>query len=1052
MSMQYYNKIGSIDFSNGLCSFKSKSLKVFSNNDFKVVYPNYVDNSNHTDRFYINSTTESSNKIKQSYSKHNENQNKNNLINIPLVHSLVDQNETLKFASFNAQSLGRTCQQKRILLNEFIKDEAIDLMFIQETWFNSSGDEGICSELAPPNYTAVSFPRSYHGGGLALVYRKSLERHISIKTNFDFSHKSFELFQLTLKSLHHSVVFYNIYRTIPRKNKNNISEGDFIEEFHHLLDSCNQNVNSKLIILGDFNYHFDQPKNPNTTKMIDLLDIFDLVQLVKSPTQKSGHILDWVITRKSEDACLNTKIIHDLISDHNCILCELSISKFNHNSNTSIFRNIKKIDRNGFRTDLISSLNTSCKTIEDFNNVLTQLLDYHAPKVHLKLRPDRDPVDDSVKDELIQKKKERRSAEKKWLKTGLTVHKEIFEIRKRNVAKLVQHGRSKYYNSKIVNSNTNKELYDICKSLTGGCNSFSLPSADMYENISESFSDFFMSKIDTIRKELDEMSKKASIIPSNTTSPISHAKFDSFLSVAEDQVKKFLLESKPTTCPLDPMPTKFLLEFVDEIVPTLTHLINDSLSNGYFPDTLKAAVVRPLLKKPSLDQNNLKNYRPISTLSFISKIFEKVVLSQLFPFLHENKLLSPNQSAYRSGHSTETALVKVLNDILLSLDQGNTSILTLLDLSSAFDTIDHTILINTLENEFNITGKVLSWFKSYLSLRHQTVMINNTSSSSKTLKYGVPQGSVLGPILFIIYTKSLHDLISKHSIHDQSFADDTQLYHSSPPNAIHNSITSIGDCFTEIKTWMTEHKLKLNENKTEAILFHSSNSFDKHIKPSSISIGSSVIPFSQNVRNLGFIMSENVSSDAHINSICKSAYAALRRISAIRKYLTVHATTVLVCSFVLSRLDYGNALLINSPKSSILKLQKVQNAAARLISKTRKYDHITPVLKNLHWLPIHLRIQYKILVLCFNFFLGLSPSYISGILSVYIPKRLLRSSSDNRILQVPSINTKKYGQRAFSHAAPKLWNALPYSLRHLNTTAAFKRQLKTYLFKNYYQV
>ena len=136
--------------------------------------------------------------------------------------------------------------------------------------------------------------------------------------------------------------------------------------------------------------------------MIDLLDIFDLVQLVKSPTQKSGHILDWVITRKSEDACLNTKIIHDLISDHNCILCELSISKFNHNSNTSIFRNIKKIDRNGFRTDLISSLNTSCKTIEDFNNVLTQLLDYHAPKVHLKQRPDRDPVDDSVKDELIQ--------------------------------------------------------------------------------------------------------------------------------------------------------------------------------------------------------------------------------------------------------------------------------------------------------------------------------------------------------------------------------------------------------------------------------------------------------------------------------------------------------------------------------------------------------------------------------------------------------------------------------------------------------------------------
>ena len=208
-----HRKIGCIDFSNGSCTFKSKSLKVFSGYDLKVNSFNYYLNKNYN--FYLKSKGPI--ERKKSYITNNVYQNQNNLINIPLVNSLVDQNQTtLKFASFNAQSLGRTCQQKRILLNELIKDESIDLMFIQETWFNVSGDEGICSEIAPPNYKALSFPRSYHGGGLAVVYRKSLDQHITIKTEFDFSHKSFEVFQLTLKTSHHSIVFYNIYRTIPR--------------------------------------------------------------------------------------------------------------------------------------------------------------------------------------------------------------------------------------------------------------------------------------------------------------------------------------------------------------------------------------------------------------------------------------------------------------------------------------------------------------------------------------------------------------------------------------------------------------------------------------------------------------------------------------------------------------------------------------------------------------------------------------------------------------------------------------------------------------------
>ena len=451
-----------------------------------------------------------------------------------------------------------------------------------------------------------------------------------------------------------------------------------------------------------------------------------------------------------------------------------------------------------------------------------------------------------------------------------------------------------------------------------------------------------------------------------------------------------------------------------------------------------------------MDQNEFKNYRPVSNLSFLSKVLERVVLDQLFEYLNQNNLLSPNQSAYRPGHSTETALIKVTNDILTSLDQGDVTVLSLLDLSSAFDTLDHSILFNILQNDFKITDTALNWFKDYLTCRSQSVNICNSFSNPSSLKYGVPQGSVLGPVLFIMYTKSLHNIIRKYSVSDQSFADDTQLYQSCRPIDIDNTILNIENCISDVKSWMQEHKLKLNDSKTETMLINSSVSFKDQQKPDSITIGSTEINFSSTVRNLGFIMSDTMTVDSHINNVCRSCYAALRRISAIRQYLTVHSTTILVCAFVLSRLDYTNALLIGSPKYTIEKLQKVQNAAARLIFKSRKHDHITPLLKTLHWLPVHLRIQYKIAVLCFNFFQGSSPYYISNLLSIYTPTRPLRSSLDTRILRIPSIRTKTFGSRSFSYAAPNIWNSLPHVTRHAQSISSFKHQLKTLLFQQYF--
>ncbi|WP_293650351.1 reverse transcriptase family protein [Thiolapillus sp.] len=328
------------------------------------------------------------------------------------------------------------------------------------------------------------------------------------------------------------------------------------------------------------------------------------------------------------------------------------------------------------------------------------------------------------------------------------------------------------------------------------------------------------------------------------------------------------MKSKPTSCSLDPLPTSLLLEFIDDLLPTLTNIINFSLSSGTFPSTFRSAVVKPLLKKASLDPNNLKNFRPVSNLSFMSKITEKVVLQQLLAYLTEHKLICPSQSAYRPHHSTETALLKITNDILLALDSGNVSLLTLLDLSAAFDTIDHCILLDRLQHMYGISGTALSWFSSYLTNRTQSVIVNDHISQVSSLSYGVPQGSVLGPILFILYTKPLSDLIQCHSIESQSFADDTQLQVSVPPSNIQSAISSLETCLSDIQTWMLENKLKLNNDKTEALLLRSSSKSFSVGKPTTISVCGCEISFSSSARNLGFYIRDDMSMELHIKNVC----------------------------------------------------------------------------------------------------------------------------------------------------------------------------------------
>ena len=236
------------------------------------------------------------------------------------------------------------------------------------------------------------------------------------------------------------------------------------------------------------------------------------------------------------------------------------------------------------------------------------------------------------------------------------------------------------------------------------------------------------------------------------------------------------------------------------------------------PTSLKHAVVTPLLKKSSLDNENLKNYRPVSNLPYLGKCIEKVAIKQMEDHLSENNLHEPLQSAYKTYHSTETALVKVTNDILLALDKRQCVYLVLLDLSAAFDTIDHQVFLTQLQRDYGMCGGIVDWMETYLTGRRQCVQIDGISSDEVTLQYGFPQGSCIGPFGFKFYTKSLTQIAKHHGIEIHLYADDTQLYIAFPLENSEQAMEKLELCIEDIRQWMGQHYLKLNDTKTEFMM------------------------------------------------------------------------------------------------------------------------------------------------------------------------------------------------------------------------------------------
>jgi hypothetical protein len=751
-----------------------------------------------------------------------------------------------------------------------------------------------------------------------------------------------------------------IYRP-PPGGKSGQPTSVFLEEFSQYMDS-HATTTGRLVVTGDFNFHYSDLCNSETVKLRNCFNSLNLTQHVQDITHTKGHLLDLVLTRATEDIIHNLQVHAPILSDHAAIVFKLPVQAPPATRKLISYRRVKDIDVEAFKKDIMKSnlITHPADNIEDlvtqYNTDLMTTLNIHAPlmtkTVSLRARPP------WYTDTIRAAKQSRRKAERRWRSTKLVIHLDLYKEESNKVNRLCSVAKKEYLSVKIEESTSDqKQLFHITNQLLHKKKCSKLPTFADEKDMADTFADYFEEKIQNIRKQFGPSS------PDNQ-GPFQH---DSIASTSmsllsptnEDELRKVIMDGNSKSCPLDPIPTSLLKTSLDCLLPSLTSIVNASLQSCNFPSQLKSAMVTPLLKKPSLDQENLKNYRPVSNLSYVSKLIEKVAVKRLNAHMTSNCLHEPLQSAYRQNHSTETALVKVYNDLLRSVDDKKCVMIVLLDLSAAFDTVDHAILFKRMENMFGISGDALKWLTSYLSNRTQTVYVSGIPSKVHPLGSGIPQGSVAGPFTFPQYNSSIGRIARKHGISFHLYADDSQLYIAFDICDGPIMQAKMEACISEVREWMSANFLKLNDTKTEFLLIGS-----RHILKQlgdlcpAITIGESTIPVVHSARNIGVMMDSTLSMAEHINGVLRSCYVSLHHISQIRQFLTKDAATKLVHNLVISKLDNLNALYFGIPDYLINKLQMIQNNCARLITFTKKYDHITPVLADLHWLPVCKRIIY----------------------------------------------------------------------------------------------
>ena len=613
---------------------------------------------------------------------------------------------------------------------------------------------------------------------------------------------------------------------------------------------------------------------------------------------------------------------------------------------------------------------------------------------------------------------------------------------KKLLKKIIRLAKTKYYAEQFDKNKANsrhvwatiKDILNRNKSKKESPSYFTLGEAIIKEpqSVANHFNEFFAGVGPRLSSE----------IPHNGTKSVStylkQAIMTSFTfdCVSDSTVMSVIktLATKNSTG-IDSISSHMLQKLAPSIITPLTHIINQSLCTGIFPHRLKIAKVIPLFKKN--DPHIFDNYRPISLLSSISKTFEKVVFNQVYEYFTNNELFYNSQYGFRKLHSTEYASLELVDRISQYLDNGKLPVTVYLDLSKAFDTINHEILLKNLEY-YGFTDTPLKWFRSYLHNRQQYVFFNGCCSTPKTLETGVPQGSILGPLLFLIYMNDIKEACKKFI--PILYADDTGLvsslcsfYDDKDKYDINEISRDINDELSCVQEWLNINKLSLNVSKTKYMIFHHrQRNIDEFIPD--IRINDSPIERVTDFNFLGLQIDQHLNWNAHIQKSSNKISRTLGVMNRLKRYLPTKILRVLYNSLILPHLQYG----ILSWGFKLSRLSKLQKRAIRVITCSKFNAHTEPLFKSLNLLKLEDMVSFNVLKLYYKLCHGNLPVYVTNLFTRNAPGAThnydLRPSG---IFKTPTVHTC-IAERCIRFMLPKIINDADPSVTEKADTHSFQ--------------
>ena len=940
----------------------------------------------------------------------------------------------LKIAHLNIRSLIPNLDETSVLINE----NEIDILTLNETRLSDNIPN---SQIGISNFFVYRKGRNRNGGGVAIYVNES---RISHHLRNDLMNDEIELVAIEVKQgKTRPIVILAWYRP-PCVG---IHVFNIIEDIFTKLDDENKDT----LFLGDFNCDLlSDPPSCYTKKLTNVCEQFNLTQLITEATRivpNSSTLIDLVFT-SNVNKIKESGVVHTSNSDHSMVYAVWGNSRTPSSKHLyKKCRNYKKFDESKFcltlrdadwsKVNVHDDVNQSLKV---FNGIFLQICNKHAPTRKRRVKQNacnRIWLDS----EYLKLVRERDRMKKKAISTGNNVDWSNFKKIKNHVTSQLRVKKGTIIRNEIQKSRgdvkkTWKSLNLVIPRKNKGTKINNLitkkgETQDFIE-IANELNEYFVNVGPNLASKIENKSEYKFSLNFSLNAKMNFK----FTTVTPETVTKLVLKlPNDKATGIDDIPIKLLKIAISYVIESLTHIINRSFLSGTFPNDWKRAKVIALHKGGSKVPSN---YRPISILPVASKVIERIAFDQFYLYLNVNKFINKFQSGFRPHHSTSTAMLNITDEWLICFDDGKIVCVVLLDLKKAFDTVDFQLLLLKLKY-YGADEVTLRWFASYLNGRIQSTSVNGTSSASRPVSCGIPQGSILGPLLFILHINDLPAGLKHCKV--SMYADDTLLYCAGTD--INDICTKVNEDLEYVKTWLDQNKLSLNIEKSEFMLLGTRNRLNK-INESNVDIRIKGMQLKRvkKCKHLGIIIDENLTWRDHIINIQKKTGTGLHMLKTVKQH--VNKDTVLLemiyNAIVSSHLNYCDIVWDNCGVTLLNKLQKIQNRGARVINGMPWDSSSTENLNKLKWKNLGDKRKDNIAKMMYCILNNHAPTYLSDKFS--FKKHCYNTRKSELHLNIIRPRSDS-GKRSFRFRGAQVWNSLSENVKSSNNIDSFKRSLKS---------